>query len=287
MHGVVVVVGSANVDVRLPVAAIPRPGETVLARPGSTAVGGKGANQAVAAARYGATTTFVGAVGDDEGAAVVRSVLSGAGVDLSGLRVVPGPTGVAYVMVGDDGDNAIVVASGANADPDPLSPIARAAIERAQVLLLQLEVPEERVREAAAAARQAGTKVLLNAAPARALLAETWGLVDLLLVNEGEAAELGGSAQALLDRVPAVLVTLGGDGAIYLDRTGAHLRVPAEKVRVVDTTAAGDTFCGVLGAGLAEGLEIPEAMRIAGRAAAITVTRVGAVDAIPTRAEIG
>ena len=287
MPGSVVVVGSANVDVRLPVATIPRPGETVLAGPGSTAVGGKGANQAVAAARYGVATTFVGAVGDDDGAALVRGALSGAGVDLTCLRTVPGPTGVAYVMVGDDGDNAIVVASGANADPDPLTPDARAAIEAAQVLLLQLEVPNERVREAAALARSAGAQVVLNAAPARSLPTEIWSLVDLLVVNEGEAAELGGSAEALLERVPAVLVTLGGDGAVYLDRTGARVRVPAEKVSVVDTTAAGDTFCGVLGAALAQGAEMADAMRTAGRAAGITVTRVGAIDSIPTRAELG
>ncbi len=286
MSGGVVVVGSANVDVRLPVATVPRPGETVLAGPGSTAVGGKGANQAVAAARYGVATRFVGAVGDDDGADLVRAALSGAGVDLACLRTVPGPTGVAYVMVGDDGDNAIVVASGANADPDPLTPEACAVIESAQVLLLQLEVPNDRVREAAALAHRAGARVLLNAAPARSLPDEIWSLIDLLVVNESEAAELGGSVEALLDRVPAVLVTLGGEGAVYLDRTGARVRVPAEKVSVVDTTAAGDTFCGVLGAALAEGADMAEAMRTAGRAAGITVTRVGAIDAIPTRAEL-
>lgn len=280
----VVVVGSANVDLVLPVERIPRPGETVLASGLSRGPGGKGSNQAVAAARAGASTAFVVSLGDDEPGRLLESVLTGAGVDLSLARRTQTPTGTAIIIVDASGENSIVVAPSANSEL-ALSAEATAAVSEAPVVLTQLEIPFETVRAVAAAGRY----VILNAAPAASLDDELLADVDLLVVNEHEAAvvsrvegSLDVTGPALLRRVPAVVVTLGGDGALILRRNAPQERVPGIKVEVVDTTGAGDTFCGVLAAGLARGAELPEAVRRANAAASLSVQTAGAADSVPT-----
>jgi ribokinase len=273
----VVVVGSANVDLILPVQRIPRPGETVLAGSLTRGPGGKGANQAVAAARAGATTVFVASLGDDESGGLLRDALSEAGVDLALVSSTTTPTGTAIITVDADGENAITVAPSANAELE-LSAASIAAIQQAEVVLAQLEIPFDTVRAAARASRY----FVLNAAPAAELDDDLLAEVDLLVVNEHEAAIVGGSdPAALLQRVPAAVVTLGGDGALVLARGAAQVRVPGVQVEVVDTTAAGDTFCGVLAAALASGQGLTDAVRRANAAASLSVQTAGAIPSVP------
>jgi ribokinase len=273
----VVVVGSANVDLILPVQRIPRPGETVLAGSLTRGPGGKGANQAVAAARAGATTAFVASLGDDESGGLLRDALSEAGVDLGLVSSTTTPTGTAIITVDADGENAITVAPSANAELE-LSAASIAAIQQAEVVLAQLEIPFDTVRAAARASRY----FVLNAAPAAELDDDLLAEVDLLVVNEHEAAVVGGSdPAALLQRVPLAVVTLGGDGALVLARGAAQVRVPGVEVEVVDTTAAGDTFCGVLAAALATGQGLTDAVRRANAAASLSVQTAGAIPSVP------
>lgn len=273
----VVVVGSANVDLILPVQRIPRPGETVLAGSLTRGPGGKGANQAVAAARAGATTAFVASLGDDESGGLLRDALSEAGVDLGLVSSTTTPTGTAIITVDADGENAITVAPSANAELE-LSAASIAAIQQAEVVLAQLEIPFDTVRAAARASRY----FVLNAAPAAELDDDLLAEVDLLVVNEHEAAVVGGSdPAALLQRVPLAVVTLGGDGALVLARGAAQVRVPGVEVEVVDTTAAGDTFCGVLAAALASGQGLTDAVRRANAAASLSVQTAGAIPSVP------
>lgn len=280
----VVVVGSANVDIVLPVERIPRPGETVLATGLSRGPGGKGSNQAVAAARAGASTAFVASVGDDESGRLLEAVLTGAGVDLSLLDRTSTPTGTAVITVDGTGENSIVVAPSANAELT-LSSEARRVVADARVTLAQLEIPSETVIAAAEQARF----MILNAAPAAALDDDLLEHVDLLVVNEHEAAVISGvddKPEALLDRVPAVIVTLGGDGAIVLRRDAEPVRVAGIAAQVVDTTGAGDTFCGVLAAALAAGDDLPDAVRRANAAASLSVEKPGAAGSVPDRTAI-
>jgi ribokinase len=278
----VLVLGSANVDLVLRVDALPGAGRTILAAGVDRMPGGKGANQAVAAARAGAPTEFLGAVGADADGALLRDALTAAGVGLDLLRTDPGAaTGLAVVLVAGSGENSIVVVPGANGGLGGLRAEELTRVRDADVVLAQLEIPVPTLVEAASVAT--GT-VVLNAAPSRPLPDELWREVDLLVVNEHEAADLTGgsaSATALLDRVPRVVVTLGAAGCRYADRTGVELTVPAPAARVVDTTAAGDTFCGVLAAGLARDRPIAEALRRASAAASIAVETAGAVPSIP------
>jgi ribokinase len=278
----VVVVGSANVDLILPVERIPRPGETVLATGLTRGLGGKGANQAVAAARAGASTAFVASLGDDESGALLRAALTEAGVDLGLVSTTRSPTGTALITVDAYGENAITVAPSANAELE-LSTRATAAVQQAGVVLAQLEIPFDTVRAAARASRY----FVLNAAPAAKLDDDLLASVDLLVVNEHEAAVISGSTPAaLLDRVPAAVVTLGGDGALVLVRNADEVRVAGVKVEVVDTTAAGDTFCGVLAAALASGTTLIDAVRRANVAASLSVQAAGAIASVPGRAAI-
>lgn len=290
----VVVVGSANVDLVYTVASIPAPGETVIATGGSRHPGGKGANQAIAAARAGAATTFVALLGDDDGGALLRDSLRGAGV-VDATRITAGETGTALITVDARAENTIVVNSGANALFTSLTDDQAQLIRDAELLVLQLEIPLETVRAAAAVARAAGTRVLLNAAPVRPLPSEVLALVDVLIVNETEAAQLAGDdatdlfsrAQALTRSVPSVIITLGSAGSILLHRGDAELtRVEAHEVEAVDTTGAGDTFCGALASALDEGLDLASAARFATAASALSVQRAGAVPSIPHRKEI-
>ena len=290
----VVVVGSANVDLVYTVAAIPAPGETVIATGGSRHPGGKGANQAIAAARAGAAVTFVALLGDDDGGALLRDSLRGAGV-VDATRITAGETGTALITVDARAENTIVVNSGANALFTSLTDDQAQLIRDAELLVLQLEIPLETVRAAAAVARAAGTRVLLNAAPVRPLPSEVLALVDVLIVNETEAAQLAGDdatdlfsrAQALTRSVPSVIITLGSAGSILLHRGDAELtRVEAHEVEAVDTTGAGDTFCGALASALDEALDLASAARYATAASALSVQRAGAVPSIPHRKEI-
>ena len=276
----VTIVGSGNVDLVSQVERIPEPGETVLSTGFATHAGGKGNNQATAAARAGAQTTFVGAFGDDDNGTRLRTSLRDSGVRPL-VRVSAEPTGTAMITVAPNGENAIVVNAGANATLTDLTPEERSAIAGADLVLMQLEIPLDTVL---AAATIASGRVVLNAAPAQPLPEELLAKLDLLVVNEHEATLLGG-ADHLLTLVPALVVTLGEKGALVRTRD-TTTEVPGITVDVVDTTGAGDTFCGALVAALDERRPLEDAVRFASVAAALSVRRAGAVPAIPTREEI-
>ncbi|MFL6127132.1 ribokinase [Actinophytocola sp.] len=289
----IVVVGSCNVDFVVPVDALPAPGETVLGRDHLRAPGGKGANQAVAAARLGSAVTFVGCVGDDELAATTRDALSSAGVDLAGLHTVAGvPSGIALITVADGGENTIAVSPGANAHLG-VEHLDADLLASADVLLVQLEIPLETV---AAAVRAAGGTVLLNPAPARELPAGLLAAVDVLIPNRSELGVLAGAPEptdideaAALARSlagpAAVVVTLGADGALVVEGDEVT-HVPAAPVAAVDATGAGDAFCGALADGLARRSSLVEATRWAVRVAGVSTTQRGAQTGMPRRDEV-
>lgn len=296
--GSVVVLGAANVDLVLRVDAIPVPGETVSARGSEVHAGGKGLNQAVAAARSGARTRLLAAVGDDEHGRFLRAEAEEAGVDAGEVRVVAERTGSAFVVVDSRGENSIVIDGAANSMLRGVTELERRMIAGADVVALQRECPAGSAFEAAEAAQAAGRIVILNAAPAQGLPPELLALVDVLIVNEGEAATIlrdlglvdaGGNVddqvRALAERVPAVVVTRGAAGLV-LGRGDQVLAVSAHQVDVVDTTGAGDTFCGALAAEIARGSTLEEASRYASAAAALSVGRRGAVTSIPTRSQV-
>ena len=289
----VVVVGSANVDTAVRVTRIPGPGETVLAHGLARSGGGKGANQAVAAARAGgASTSFVGCLGDDAEGGELRRLMERDGILMDQVRTVDAPTGIALISVDDAGENSIVVAPGANALLTSLDGEQRARVSVAAVVLAQLEIPVGAVIDAARS-RAAGALMVLNAAPSAPLPDALWQQLDVLVVNEHEAADLCGTSPddvaaataALLERVPCVVVTLGAAGAVLARRGYPDVTVPAPTVDAVDTTAAGDTFCGVFAAALSHGADEVAAIRLAGAAASLAVQRPGAQDSVPTREE--
>jgi ribokinase len=285
----IAVVGSANMDLVVGTPRLPRPGETVVGGDVAIVPGGKGANQAVAVARAGGHCAFIGAVGGDAFGDGLAVGLRAAGVDISLLRRVDGPSGVALIAVDPAGENMIVVAPGANATMTALTGADRIAIAGSDVLMCQLEVPIEVVIAAATAARDAGVRVVLNAAPARALPVELTALVDVLIVNQVEAAAIAGAADdlaRLVSLVPWVVLTRGRAGVAYADRDGARLRVPAPVVATVDSTAAGDAFAGAFVVAWAEGRPIEETLRWACAAGAACAARPGASSSLPTRAEI-
>ncbi|MEU5905107.1 ribokinase [Micromonospora sp. NPDC047527] len=286
----VVVVGSANMDLVAMAPSLPRPGETMLGTDFVMVPGGKGANQAIAAVRAGASCAFLGAIGSDAFGVTLRARITAAGVDTDQLRVVYGASGVAVVMVNAQGENAIVVTPGANDALVGLTEEELATVRAADVLVAQLEIPVQTVATAALVARAAGTRVILNAAPARDLPPELLAAVDLLVVNEGEAQAFTGRGRedprALLDLVPRAVLTLGGDGAWYVDRDGTEVHVPAVAVDVVDSTAAGDAFTAALAVGWGEGRDVVDAVRWAAAAGAACVRKLGASVALPRRAEI-
>jgi ribokinase len=290
----IVVVGSVNLDLVVRVARLPGPGETVSGGDVFRNPGGKGANQAVAAARLGRGVAMVGRVGDDQAGRELLASLRADGVDTAHVRVADGvPSGAAFITVGDDGENQIVVSPGANARlaPEDVG-AAGAALRAAAVTLVQLEVPLAAVT---AAVRAAGGRVVLNPAPVRTLPAELLGEVDVLVPNRVELAQLAAApppatveeAAGLAGRLPAraVVVTLGADGALVVEQ-GHVSHVPAVPVRPVDTTAAGDAFCGGLADALAGGAALPDAARWAVRVAAAACTRQGAQVSLPTPAEV-
>lgn len=278
----VTVLGSANMDLVVSVDRLPQLGETVTGNGFRTFPGGKGANQALAAARAGGVVRFAGAVGDDAYGAQIRTLLGAGGVDLSALDTASAPTGTAHIVVDASGANSIVVVPGANGTVHALSDVHRAAIAAADVLLLQLELPMSAVVEAARFARSRRVPVVLTPGPAVPLPEELLDAVDLLVPNEQEAATLNLSPAEHRD----VLVTLGAAGARY-ERAGvAPLAVPAFEVTAVDTTAAGDTFVGAFAVARGEHLDLERALRWASAAAALSVQRFGASASMPDRAEI-
>lgn len=299
MRNRVVVFGSLNMDLVVRVPQMPRPGETLAGYDFLSNPGGKGANQAVACRRQGAHVEMVGRVGDDSFGQQVLAALQTEEVQLQGVAVVAGQTtGVAMIMVDDHAQNCIAVVPGANSQLEEHDAEAlRSWLGDAAMLLLQLEVPVPAVVRAALVARQVGCQVLLNPAPAQALPEVLWPLIDILVVNETEAAMLAGVprvarenasevAALLLQRGPReVIITLGESGVVWAC-IGSVQTYDAVPVHPVDTTAAGDTFIGALAAMLVEGHAMGQAVSHAVHAAALCVTRPGAQASMPSRAEV-
>ncbi len=292
----VVVVGSLNMDLVVAVERHPKPGETVIGGDLERFPGGKGANQAVAAARLGARVRMVGRVGADAYGAELKRGLEAEGIETADVAEVEAPTGVALISVSAGGQNAIVVSPGANARlrPGDLNPEPFA---EAGVVVLQLETPLETAQRAAELGRAAGARVLLNAAPARALPAGLLDATDVLVVNEFEAALVAGAAEPeepeaalalareLARRAPVAVVTLGARGLVWAGAGGEGVR-PAFEVDPVDTTAAGDAFVGGLAAALAAGEPLERALDYGSAAGALAVTRPGAQPSLPTADEV-
>ncbi|MEU4242005.1 ribokinase [Actinoplanes sp. NPDC026619] len=286
----IVVAGSANMDLVGLAERLPLPGETVLGDDFVMMPGGKGANQATAAARAGGDSVFLGAIGSDAFGVTLHARLSAAGVDVSHMRTSYGASGVAVIMVDHAGENSILVSPGANSAFTDLTEAEARLIAGGDVLLCQLEIPVATVTAACQAARAGGARTVLNAAPARELPTELLAAVDLLVVNELEAQTIAGSERpdvaALLALVPRVVLTLGSAGARYADRDGRDETVPAFPVEPTDTTAAGDAFTGALAVAWGEGRDLMEAVRWANAAGAACVRKLGASNALPTRDEI-
>jgi ribokinase len=293
----IVVVGSINMDLVLPCARLPLPGETVMGRAFRTEPGGKGANQAVAAARLGARVAFVGCVGDDAFGARLVAGFQAEGIDTSHVRrIADTATGIAMIQVDDQGQNSIVLGPGANEALAVAQVDAAAAlIAAAGLLVCQLETPLAATQRAIEIAHAAGVPVLLNPAPALALPAALLRQVDVLVPNEGEAALLTGlpmqgragaaeaAAQLRQAGCATVLITLGADGVLVADAQGSRHH-PAPQVTVRDTTGAGDTFIGAYAAARVAGEGLDAAIAFAQRAAAFSVQRLGAQAAMPTQA---
>lgn len=284
----ILVAGSANLDFVVRAERIPAPGETVLGHSLETHPGGKGANQAVAAARAGgAKTHMLLALGNDAYAQPLEASLHGAGVQTHIVRSSTQATGTAFICVSHDGENAITVAPGANLllVPQHLPPLSGV-----RHLLMQLETPLSTVTAYARAARAAGVKVVLNAAPAQPLDAQVLEMIDILIVNQGELASITGVDASVAEglaqlQVPLVVVTLGARGCCAR-RGEAFFLQPAFAIEPLDTTGAGDTFCGVLVAALDRNTALADALRQASAAAALACTRAGAQSAIPEQAEV-
>jgi ribokinase len=287
----IIVVGSLNHDTTARVSRLPVPGETVMGTGHFTDTGGKGANQAVAAARLGAPVAMVGRVGDDAAGAGLLEALDDAGVNRDGVRVDAAvPTGAAFITVDDEGENTIVVSPGANAAMVP-SDLDDVGLEDAAVVLAQLEVPMPVVQ---AAAERANGLFVLNPAPAAVLSRTILDRVDVLVPNRTELSLLtqshGDSLDALAEAsvgigVRTVVVTLGARGALVVDGGHTH-HVPAPVIEAVDPTAAGDAFCAALAVMLSEGQSVVEAVEFAVKAGAVAATRPGAQGSLPFRNEL-
>ncbi len=294
----VLVVGSIHSDELLTVEHAPRAGETVVARDVTTAPGGKGANQAVAAVRWGAKVAMIGAVGDDPAGPTLRRCLEREGLDISLVVTRPAPSTRAVVVIDRGGENRIVVAPGASGLLTA-EDLRRVTASRAAVVVTQAEVAPEVTVAAADLARQLGARFVLNLAPFRATPAEVLNVADPLVVNEHEARALVGlhgaaavTPSQLLDKlggaVRSAVVTVGADGAMVREGRGDPVSVPAPSVAcVVDTTGAGDTLVGVLAAELATGSALPDAVRAAVTAATHSVTRLGAQSSMPQHHDRG
>ncbi len=298
--GRVIVVGSVNIDLVATVRSLPAPGETVTGAAFAQHHGGKGGNQAVAAARLGAPTAFLGAVGDDTFGAQARAALVAEGIDTTGLLTLTATaTGVALILVDASGENCIAVAGGANeALTAEQVDVALDALlpTPADVLLVGHEIPPATALAALRRGRTAGARTILNPAPAAGVTSEALAMTDVLTPNQGEAAqllggtgELGAMADDLVGALAGgghVLVTLGAAGARLHGSGGEALTIPAPSVTAIDTVGAGDTLNGALAAGLAAGLPLADAARRAVAAAALAVMRPGAREGMPAAAEL-
>ena len=296
----ILVVGSSNTDLIIKVPEIPRPGETLLGGQFQTFPGGKGANQAVAAARAGGEVVFIAAVGDDAyGAEAIRAYKED-NINTEDIKVCRGvPSGIAMITVSQKGENAISVASGANGELSPADlEETEEAFAEADYMLVQLETPLETVQKAVELCAEFDTRVILNPAPAAELSDEILAKVDIITPNETEAEKLTGSvvfdeasakkaANVLHQRgIPTVIITLGSQGAFLSDAaSGKQKLIPGFNVKATDTTAAGDVFNGQLAVALAEGYGLEEAILLAHSAAALSVQKLGAQSSIPGREE--
>lgn len=295
----VFVLGSINLDAVARVDDLPRPGETVAGRSLELFPGGKGANQAVAAARLGAPTRLMGAVGKDDSGPGLKATLAGYGVQVSDVLEMPGvPTGQAHVWVGSNGENMIVVTSGANALITSQQ-VAATALEGQRVLLSQLESPPQAIETLFRAGAAKGALRILNAAPALPQGAALFPLTDILILNQTELAtyakldrepvrleEVSRASRKLMSRPDqTVIVTLGSAGVATVRRDEAFL-IEGKKVKALDTTGAGDCFCGALAAALASNMDLRDAVEMANAAAALSVQKAGAAPSMPNRREV-
>lgn len=280
----VAVVGSVNLDLVATTERLPGPGETVSGNSYVEHAGGKGLNQAIAAARSGASVALVAAVGDDAAGSALRSLAADDGVDVSAVTVMPGAaTGRALITVDEHAENSIVVVPGANAR------MRADSIPRARVVIAQLEVPVDEVIAAFRHARAAGARTVLNPAPAQVLPDELVRLCDIVVPNEHEADLIGGVSTLLQRGVSAVVTTLGAAGVAVTESVDGVVESwsePAVEVTPVDTTGAGDAFCGALAARLAAGDELRDAVRYAAAAGALATTVAGAVPSLPHAAAV-
>lgn len=299
MNRKIVVIGSCNTDMVISMDHLPLPGETLIGGNFFMNSGGKGANQAVAAARLGGKVSFIAKVGNDPFGNRALEQYKAEGIDVKHILTDPEqPSGVALIMVDAQGENSIAVASGANAhltseDIDN----AKEILSHADIVLMQLETPLTTVEHAANVAKSSGAKVILNPAPAQPLPESLLQNLYILIANETEAEFISGTqitdmdsvaraADILCDKgVEKVVITLGSRGAFVKEKGNYH-QIPGLKVKAVDATAAGDTFCGALCVALAEGKNLTEAVTFANRCAAVTVTRMGAQSSLPHRSEI-
>jgi ribokinase len=295
----ILVVGSSNTDMVIKAEHLPRPGETILGGTFLMNPGGKGANQAVAIARLGGQVTFICKTGNDIFGQQSRQLFEKEGIDTSYMfSDSEHPSGVALITVDSKAENCIAVAPGSNANllPDDLSTV-REAVEKADIILMQLEIPIDTIKYTAGIARELNKKVILNPAPAQPLDRELLQSLFLITPNETEAEMISGikitdddslqaCAHAIYDMgVQSVIITLGSKGAFLFNNAFNEL-IPAGKVEAVDTTAAGDVFTGALAVAVSERYDLPEAVRFANKAAAISVTRIGAQSSAPYRNEV-
>ena len=284
----VIVVGSVNIDLVAAGGRMPRPGETVSMERFAEVQGGKGGNQASVAAALGARVHFVGAVGSDHWGDAARADLAGRGIDVSALATVEGATGVAIILVDDDGENSIAIVPGANAAVSPEAvETALAALEVDDAVLVAcLEIPLESVVAAARVATARGWRVVLNPAPARELPGELVAAATVITPNESEVEALGGAEALLAAGAGAVVVTRGGEGVEVHPVEGAAFQVAASPAQVVDTTGAGDAFTAALAVALANGRELGDAVAWASAAGAIATEGFGARGSLPTAAQV-
>lgn len=299
MEKKIIVIGSCNTDMVINMERLPLPGETLIGGKFFMNPGGKGANQAVAAARLGGHVTLVAKVGNDALGSKAREQYAAEGIDTTHILTdKEQPSGVALIMVDAHGENSIAVASGANARLGPKDiDRAQESIMQADIVLMQLETPITTVEYTAHIAKKLGKRVILNPAPAHALPDSLLRCLYMLIANETEAEFISGiqitdmdsvarAADIICDKgVACVVITLGAKGA-FVKESGSYHQIPGHKVKAVDATAAGDTFCGAVCVALAEGHDIVKAVEFANRCAAITVTRMGAQSSLPHRREL-